>query len=118
LNVENVNKKANQYEYNLNGNDFGLNIFAGDYQVVNDKDIDYIIPKKYKMDFIETKLNDLSRLILEKSSTTESKFKSDILKNKSYKRVIVSDWYSNTMEKDLENEIQFFKDAIIINLGA
>ncbi|MBU3134326.1 hypothetical protein KPL40_18055 [Clostridium gasigenes] len=117
LNIESMGENGNNYEYNLKGDDVALNIFSGDYQVITDENITYILPKTYKIDLFKIYLNDLSKKILEDNSSTESNMKSDILKNKSYKKVIVSDWYSNTIEKNLGNEIQFYNDTLIINLG-
>lgn len=117
LDIKDRKEHNGNYEYKLNGNDNGFSIFAGEYKVINDKNIQYIIPKSYDIELTKQYLDDLSNNIIKESSSIEANFKSEILKKKLYKKVIVCDWYFNSKENELENEIQFFKDTIIINLG-
>lgn len=116
-NLEPESMDKNRKEYELSGSDFGFSIFAGDYKVVTNNNISYIIPRNYKIDFLESYLDNLSERILDKNVSSGNQEKSNILKNKLYKKVIVGEWYSNAIEDDLGNEIHFYDDTIIINLG-
>lgn len=117
LNIDNTIDDNGIYKYELSGNDIGFSLFAGEYTTINFNDITYIIPKKYKIDSFTQYIDNLPTRLLQNDSSSECKRRSNILKNKQYKKVIVCDWFSFSKEQYLENEIQFFNDTIIINLG-
>ena len=118
LNIDDSINSSNKHIYTLSGNDAGFCICAGNYQSITIDNITYIVPKQYKIDLFKQYIDKLSERILADSSSIESKNKSDFLKNKQYKKVIVCDWFSSSKEAFLKNEIQFYNDTIIINLGA
>ncbi|MGM9979586.1 MAG: hypothetical protein ACI33J_12360 [Clostridium sp.] len=86
----------------LSGRATSLNLFAGNYKSIKQNNIQYIIPTSYDIDMFKESLNNTINILLGDHSNSFSESEKEMLKKKSYQKVLVGAWPYNTYYGDLE----------------
>ncbi|MGM7634428.1 hypothetical protein [Bacillus sp. Hm123] len=100
------NIPANKHDHSvLSGKAENLNVFAGNYQVINNNNIQYIIPTTYDVDFFLSVIDEMSHHLPDYNDQL-SEQEMEFIRKKSYNKVIVGVWpYGNGDLKLVDNTL-------------